>query len=249
MQELKISQGMQVISRSAAILRVLNDSCKSLGTIANLTGLPRSTVQRIVDALAVENLVEAGAQGVRLGWGLQHIAEKGRTDIVILMRPVLEELFTRTRETVDISVAQNGEVSFMDRIISDQELRVVPFPDKPRPLYAMANGKALLSALSDTQIEKQYEKGMETLTSFTLTSASELLSEIAAIRKSGFSYDREEHAIGVCAIGTPVIVQGYKPFAFSVVTPISRYESHMETIKDALLFCREMAFRIIKQPD
>ena len=45
--------GIQVIARAAAVLRALRDapSGLSLGALAEATGLPRSTVQRIVAAL------------------------------------------------------------------------------------------------------------------------------------------------------------------------------------------------------
>jgi hypothetical protein len=47
---------MQLISRAAAVLRALEaqSGYASLGQIANSCGLPRPTVQRIVDALAAE---------------------------------------------------------------------------------------------------------------------------------------------------------------------------------------------------
>ena len=53
--------GIQVIARAAAILRTLesNRDGMSLGEIAKQVGLARSTVQRIVNALAVEGLVSA----------------------------------------------------------------------------------------------------------------------------------------------------------------------------------------------
>ena len=66
----KDTGGIQVIARAAAILRALGREGMSLGALAKQTGLPRSTVQRIVDALAAEDFVEAGDAGVRLGWGL-----------------------------------------------------------------------------------------------------------------------------------------------------------------------------------
>jgi DNA-binding IclR family transcriptional regulator len=177
----KHPSGIQVISRAAAILRTLSNTPMSLGSIANATGLPRSTVQRIVEALAQEALVEAGAQGVRLGWGLTEIAKRNQTCIVTTARPVLETLFARTHETVDISTALGGEVSFLDRIISDQELRVVSFPDKPRPLYAKANGKALLACLSNREIERLFSAELTPLTEHTLTRREQLIDEIERV--------------------------------------------------------------------
>ncbi|WP_221799764.1 IclR family transcriptional regulator [Oceanobacter mangrovi] len=234
------SGGIQVIARAASILRVLGDQAQSLGAIASQTGLPRSTVQRIVDALAQESLVEAGSGGVRLGWGLLEIAQKSQTSMAEIARPVLETLFARTHETVDISTALGAEVSFLDRIISDQELRVVSFPDKPRPLYAKANGKALLAAMSDSEIERLFSSGMSALTPHTITSLSVLLEQIAAVRSTGFSYDLEEHAEGVCAIGTSFVSPDGKAYAFSVAMPVSRYDIMKPIVENALKECREM---------
>ena len=53
------SSGIQVIARAAAILRACKDggSALSLAQIAGRVGLARSTVQRIVSALAAEGLL------------------------------------------------------------------------------------------------------------------------------------------------------------------------------------------------
>lgn len=100
------------------------------------------------------DFVEAGDAGVRLGWGLGRLAQLAQSDIVLAARPYLEALFEATHESVDISARQGSEVSFLDRIVSDQELRAVPIANKPRRLHAMANGKALLSSMSDAQVER-----------------------------------------------------------------------------------------------
>ncbi len=248
MENEKATQGIQVISRAAAILRVLSDRPQSLGSIASATQLPRSTVQRIVEALALESLVEAGSKGVRLGWGLADIAKRNETNIITTARPVLETLFARTHETVDISTALGSEVSFLDRIISDQELRVVSFPNKPRPLYAKANGKALLACLSNQEIERLFSEKLTALTNHTLTDLSALLAEIEQVRKSGFAYDLEEHALGVCAIGTSLVAPDGKPYAFSVAMPLSRFESMKQEAESALNEARTMLKGLLEKP-
>ncbi|MDO4969483.1 MAG: helix-turn-helix domain-containing protein, partial [Comamonadaceae bacterium] len=64
--------GIQVIARMSRIMRVLSahgQPCgMSLAAIAAEVELPRSTVQRIINALVVENIVEpAGSTGFRIG--------------------------------------------------------------------------------------------------------------------------------------------------------------------------------------
>ncbi|MDR3530304.1 MAG: IclR family transcriptional regulator C-terminal domain-containing protein, partial [Rhodopila sp.] len=197
--------------------------------------LPRSTVQRIVDALAAESLVEVGKGGVRPGWGLQQLAQVAHSDVAARARPGLEALFNRTRETVDISVGHGHEVAFLDRIISDQELRVVPITDRPRPLHAMANGKAILACMTDTQVASLIgDKALK----LSPAARVAVLAELAEVRRTGFAYDREEHAPGVCAMGTPIMVEGLRPHAISIAVPAARFDAGLPAYQRALRECR-----------
>ena len=107
---------MQVISRAAAILRALKDSETelSLGRIAKRTGLPRSTVQRIAGALAEERLVAVDPErgGLRLGPGLESLAEAARASIVERCRGPMNDLAKETGETVDLSVMSGSAMVF-----------------------------------------------------------------------------------------------------------------------------------------
>ncbi|PZQ50174.1 MAG: IclR family transcriptional regulator [Rhodovulum sulfidophilum] len=240
--------GIQVISRAFAVLRALDRNGSSLGALAKATGLPRSTVQRIVDSLAAENVVEIGDSGVRPGWGLQQLAQAGQSIVVQRVRPQLQTLFEATRETVDISTFHGRQVTFLDRIISDQELRVVPFNDRPRPLHAMANGKAMLSLLDDDRIAALLPEPLARLTPLTLTTLDALRKELDAVRREGFSYDREEHALGVCAIGAPINVPGLPPHAISAVMPATRFEARLPELKEALRACRVAMVGALRMP-
>src|SRR5690606_20618840 len=101
------NSGIQVIARAAAILRLLGKHASglSLGALAQETGLARSTVQRIVQALHVEGFVEsAGPQGgVRLGPLLGQLVYRQQIDIVDVARPFLEHLCAELNETVALS--------------------------------------------------------------------------------------------------------------------------------------------------
>jgi DNA-binding IclR family transcriptional regulator len=247
----KEAGGIQVIARAASILRALGYEGMSLGVLAKKTGLPRSTVQRIVDALAMESFVEAGDGGVRLGWGLGQLAALAHSDVVTLARPYLEVLSRATSESVDVSFRNGRDVAFLDRIISEQELRVVPMSNKPSPLHAMANGKAILACMHDDEVVMLLSDGLRRLTEKTISSVPMLLTELAAIRADGFAYDWEEHALGVCAVGVAITVPGLQPHAVSVAVPTPRFAMHLPAIKQALLKAKsgiEAALRGVQAP-
>ena len=147
------NKGVQVISRAADILRALKNEHKglSLGQIADRVGLPRSTVQRIVNALQAERFVMASSAegGFRLGPELQSLAEAGRIDIAEMIRPLLSALARETGETVDLAVYRQDHMMFVDQVIGTHRLRTVSAVGEAFPLSNTANGKAALAMLGD----------------------------------------------------------------------------------------------------
>ena len=92
----KRSSGIQVIARAANILRILESEKEglSLGQIAKRVDLPRSTVQRIVNALADEHFLIAATPNarVKLGPAILRMAANTNFDFVKFVRPHLEAL-------------------------------------------------------------------------------------------------------------------------------------------------------------
>src|SRR5690606_8018256 len=84
-------QGIQVIARAAAITRALSRSPQglSLAAIAQEVNLPRSTVQRIVNALQDEYIVEpiGPGGGFRLGPAIGRLLYQTQTDIISVVHP------------------------------------------------------------------------------------------------------------------------------------------------------------------
>lgn len=231
--------GIQVIARSAAILRALESqkAGMSLGQIAKLVDLPRSTVQRIVNALEAEQLVsvdQAGG-GVRLGVALTRLAASVYTDVRTVARPHVEELARRVGETVDLAVLRGDAVVFVDQVTSDRQLRVVSAVGAAFPLHCTANGKALLAWMTDQEIERLVGVSPRRYTSATRTSLAEVLADVAGARERGYALDREEHSEGISALGVAIRASDAVPYALSVPTPTSRFESQVEVIRREVL--------------
>lgn len=113
-------QGIQVIARAAALLRALQHRPEgmTLGELSKAVSLPRSTVQRLVDALDSEGFVLAASStsGVRLGPSLLALAAATRFHIAEVARKTLESLAKETGETVDLSLMDQSKVVFIDQV-------------------------------------------------------------------------------------------------------------------------------------
>jgi len=230
---------VQVIARAAAILRALEDQALglSLGQIAQRVGLARSTVQRIVSALESENLVIAASPTgrVRLGPTIARLATSVQTDFVSIARPYLVKLSDELRETVDLATVKKDHLVFIDQVIGPQRLRTVSAVGETFPLHCTANGKAYLAELDEVAIARLIGTKYERRTATTLTRLDDLLKDLKAVRKSGISFDREEHTLGICAAGIVMRDLLGNHIAISVPVPVQRFAENQNVIADRLL--------------
>ncbi|MDE1169028.1 MAG: IclR family transcriptional regulator C-terminal domain-containing protein [Pseudomonas sp.] len=232
--------GIQVISRAAAILRCLESEPAglSLGAIAKRIELPRSTVQRLVDALALEQLLEVrGAGGVRLGPALMRLAAHSHVDFSQMARPYLEDLSRRSGETAVLYYGGGSDLLILHSVVSTQELRVAPSTGNFLRVFASSGGKVLLARQSNEAVAQLLEGLVEPLTPNTLT-LPQLLQELQQVRAEGFAYDREEHMVGVGAVATGLYTE-QGAYAISLVGPAWRIKAQHEFIKQALGECRD----------
>ena len=230
---------VQVIARAATILRALEDenSGLSLGQIAQRVNLARSTVQRIVSALETEKLVIAATPNgrVRLGPTILRLAASVRSDFVSLARPFLERLSEELHETVDLSTVKKDHLVFIDQVIGSQRLRTVSAVGETFPLHCTANGKAYLAQLSESAIEALIGRTYEPRTPKTLKRFELLIEDLKAARRTGIAFDREEHTLGVCAVGVALHDPLGNAVAISVPVPIQRFPDRQNMIAERLL--------------
>jgi DNA-binding IclR family transcriptional regulator len=233
--------GIQVISRAAMILRTLRDRPEglSLSQIAGRVGLPRSTVQRIVNALVAEGLLMTASPAgrVRLGTEILALASGSRIDVVELAHPHIKALSDATGETVDLAVLKNDHLIFIDQVVGSQRLRAVSAVGETFPLHSTANGKACLALLTDAEIRQRLPDPLPPIADGTVRTIDDLLREIAAVRKTGVAYDEEEHTRGISAIGSAFRDLFGNICAVSVPAPTARFEAEREKLRPLLLEC------------
>lgn len=224
--------GIQVIARAAAILQALGDGqARSLGQIAQATGLARSTVQRIVAALAAAHFLNSTA-GIRLGPALQALAGANRPDILDRCRRHLTALARQTGETVDLSVLRGHQMIFLDQAEGTSRLRTVSAVGEAFPLTTTANGRASLAALADQQMLQlataEWAARRETV------DLPAFIAMIAQIRTTGLAHDLNAHTAGISALGISC-ADGTDHFAISVPIPSTRFAAKSDSVSAALL--------------
>lgn len=223
--------GIQVIARAAAVLRALGDhpGGLSLAEIAGQVGLPRSTVQRIVQALEDEGLVEArGPQGgFQLGPMLPRLVYRRQTDIVSSTRHHLEMLGAELNETTALYTLTGDKVTALDRCVAERVLRVAfPLGTIPFPAQELAPGLVMLAQLSPDALA---------LAIGTPRPSRALAQRLAQVRANG----RAEDCIEGCRGFSVALRSLFGLYALCVIVPQTRAQGQEERIFQALERCRD----------
>lgn len=233
-------QGIQVIARAAALMRALErrPDGLSLGELAKAVSLPRSTVQRIVDALDNEGFVLAASavSGVRMGPALLALAAATRFHIAEAARDTLEALAKECGETVDLSLIDQDKVVFIDQVAGTHRLTAMSAVGVSFPLHSSANGKALLAAMSGDEVNKLRRRlRLPAKTPNSLSTWEALLQEIARVRAADVAYDREENSLGISAVSVAIRSPSGELAAISIPAPTQRFEQTQADLTRALL--------------
>ena len=102
-------------------------------------------------------------------------------------------------------------------------------------------------AAMDADAFSRLKKRMR-LTSFTensIQSWEKLEQELIRIRKTGLAYDREEHSMGISAIGTAIIGFEGEIAAITIPIPTVRFAKREPELAKALKLCRNAIDRIL----
>ncbi len=233
-------QGIQVIARMASLLRALENRPNglSLGELAKSINLPRSTVQRMVDALDNEGFVIAASNssGVRLGPALVALAASTRFHIAEVARETLEAIAKECGETVDLSLIDQDKVIFIDQMPGTHRLTALSAIGVAFPLHSSANGKAVLAAMSDVEFERVLPKlKLAKFTKNTISSSAQLRQEIQLIRNEGVACDKEENSYGISAISAALKSPSGELAAISIPVPTQRFNDTEQQLKKILL--------------
>lgn len=237
--------GVQVIARAAQVLRALENEPQglSLAQLAERAGLPRSTVHRIVTALAAEGMVASVSPTgrVRIGPEFARLAA-GAAEFWRPVEPFMRRLHDQLGETVDCGILDGNQVRVVHVIPTTRHmLRAIADIGQSFPLHCTAKGKALLAALDRPAALRMLPSVLHQYTARTLTSAAAIEADLDKVTETGVAYDFEEATLGICAAAIAVREPAGMLLTISVVVPAQRFLGAKAAITGALRQARDDA--------
>jgi|UPI00082A2BE4 DNA-binding IclR family transcriptional regulator len=201
-----------VIDKMLDILDLLHGSeeGESIGAICDATGVPRSTVYRILNTLAARGIVGKLADGrFRLGFRLITLAQgvrrdMSRADLLKAAHPVLAELAAQTGETCKLSVVSDDRAEVVDVVQSSRDMAPTSRVGSTFAMHAGAASKLLLAFAPPALVERVLSGELERFTAATMADPAVIRAALADIRAEGISRDRGEWNVAVHALAAPV---------------------------------------------
>ncbi len=223
---------VQSLTRGLKLLEWIAESGSSvaLTELAQQAGLPNSTTHRLLTTMQQQGFVrQVGDLG---HWAIgAHAFVIGSSflqsrNLLAIVHPVLRKLMEASGETVNLAVLDQSDhqAIIIDQVQCTQLMRMSAPIGGKLPMHASGAGKAFLANLSEEQVTGLlHRQGLHAYTPATFTSPLLLKEDLLQIRKRGYSFDDEEHALGLRCIASCIYDEHKEPFAaISISGPISR---------------------------
>ena len=210
---------------------------KRLSEIAESLDIPKSTLLPILSTLCdyrylyrEGDLYYPDIALAALGGGLT-----GADDVMRSLHRELTYLSQGLGETCYLGVEEDGYVRYLDRVDSENPLRVLTAIGTRMPAYATGIGKALLMGKSEEELLGIYPSGLMPITENTLTSISDLYGQLKEALDNGYASEVEESTKHIRCFAVPIGRHGVTVAAISVAIPVFRYsEENRGTVVDML---------------
>lgn len=231
----------QSLQRAIAILREFSELEPTLtvGEISRRLGLHKSTVSRILAALADEGMVWHNAETGRYSLGMAVVemagVALGQIDVRAAAMPHMEQLHAEINETISVSVRRGREAVTVAHLPSTHSVRHVVWIGRRIPLRTTASGRVLLAAMHDRGEDWRDLVGIAR-TEGPAELEARLSTELATITRRGYATESDEFEIGTSAVAAPVLDQsGAAAAAISISAPTTRFGHDTRTAVAARL--------------
>lgn len=195
-------KGLQVLEHVAEAERSVR-----ITDIAAALGLTKSNAHRVLKTLEHAGYLRQDqrtreyAPSLKL-WELGS-GIVGRLDIRAHASDVLRKLAQEAREAVHLSILEDGEVIYVDKIDSPEPVGAYTRMGGRAPAYCVATGKALLCHLPEDELAPVLAD-LKPYSRHTITDPLKMRRELALSRDKGYTVNRGEWRESVWGIATAI---------------------------------------------
>ncbi len=197
------SKNVRAVERAVDILECFlpEKPWMSVLEIQRKVPLSRPTLYRLLQTLIAKGLVraEGDPQRFALDFGIGRLAHSwiAGIDVVVLARPILEELRTATGETTAFFLRRGDLKQCVAELPSPHVLAISRGLGETDHLWRGASGKAILAFLDDDDLAEVTRRLPKTINKVALA------ADLLRARSDGYFVSRGEVFLGAIAIAAP----------------------------------------------
>lgn len=252
----KSTEPVRAIAKATKLLDVLAEAKRplSLSELTDASHWAKSTVYGLLSSMRNCGLVEQDERSGRYSLGVRLFeygsAVNSTRNIIALSREPMERLVGATGESASLSMFDRGEALVLSHAEADSSFHIVSETGAHLPTFCTAQGKILLSSLSDAGVRHVFETQHQAFTPHTVDSAETLLAELKTVREKGFAIENGEFKIGIRGVAAPIRDHsGAIRYALGLIGMFRRVDSDefrratAEVIKAAAQLSESLGFR------
>ena len=204
------TEPVRSIAKACTLLDLLTEAKRplSLGELTQSSGWAKSTVYGLLSSMRSCGLVEQEPDSGRYSLGVRLFeygsAVNSTRSIIALSKEPMDRLVQATGESASLSMLDRGEALVLAHAEADSGFHIVSETGAHLPAFCTAQGKALLSPLSDASVKRIFEAQFQQFTPHTVSSTDALLSELQSVREKGFAIENGEFKIGIRGVAAPI---------------------------------------------
>jgi DNA-binding IclR family transcriptional regulator len=201
--------GLRSVNRAIRALEVIAENGElGVTELGRHLGVHKATASRLAATLADHGLLDRDVVGgrYRLGFGILRLAAAAVADVDLMMlgRPVEEELAEETRETVNLGVRSGDGVVYVDQVNGARSIVSVSWVGRRTPFHCTASGKVLLAWMPDADRDELLDHPLERTTEKTETGPAALRAQLVEVKRRGWAQTVGELEEGLNAVAAPV---------------------------------------------
>ncbi len=220
---------VQPVAKALAVLAYVAESGRdlTLTTVSAALKIPKTTTFRYLQTLVEAGFLRHNSATDRYWVGERVLTiAKADTDISSLRqlaRPAMDELMRKFNETVNLAIAREDMIVYVDLVVANRALRMQTRIGETHPMHSTALGKAILAYLPEDKLERYLSIPLSERTGRTVIDKVSLGSQLRRIRNVGYAIETGENEDGAMCIGAPILDEAGHPIAaVSISAPIMR---------------------------
>lgn len=198
------------IDKGFAIIELLTREKRplSLAEISSKLKLNKSTAYNILNTMAELDVIEkVGPNSYQLGYKLYLLGRSaGQGSLLIkTIHPFLQEINQTTLLSAFLGMMNGLRAIILDKVDDAFDIKIHSEIGMRLPLLAGAGGRALLSLLSDEEIDRILEENpLRSFTPNSITDKETYKKLIKQVKTEGIAVDWEEYIEGIRALSIPI---------------------------------------------